>query len=83
LWNASSSPISGGSVPGPYPLRHLGPVSSHAPQQVYVVARAQGPLLLDGPMAVVRGLGVEIVRAAADKIVSDGRISYHHTISDW
>jgi hypothetical protein len=53
------------------------------PQQLDVVARAQGALHLDGPMAVVRGLGVEIVRAAADKIVSDGRIAYHHTISDW
>ncbi len=32
-------------------------------------------------MAVVRGLGVQVIRAAADEIVSDDRIAYHHTIS--
>jgi hypothetical protein len=71
-----SSRIPGGPVPGPYPLRHRGPVSSHVPQQVYVVARAQGLLFLNGPVAVVRGLGVQVIRAAASEIILDDRIEY-------
>ena len=79
--NASSSRICGSPVPGPYPLRHRGPVSSHVPQQVYVVARAQCPLFLNGPVAVVRGLGVEVIRATAGEIILDARIAYHHIIN--
>jgi len=81
LPNASSSRICGGPVSGPYPLRHCGPVSSHVPQQVYVVARAQCPLLLNGPVAVMRGLGVEVIRAAAGEIILDDRLAYHHIIN--
>jgi hypothetical protein len=40
-----------------------------------------GPLLLDGPMAVVRGLGVQVIRAAVDKIFLDDRLASRHTIS--
>jgi hypothetical protein len=81
LWNASASRISGGSAPYPYPLCPRGPVSSQVPQQVYVVAWAQGPLFLNGPVAVVRGLGVEVIRAAVGGIILADRIAYHHIIN--
>ncbi len=77
----SSSRVPGGDVPGPYPLRHRGPVNSHAPQQVHVVARAQSPLFLNGPVAVVRGLGVQVIRAAAGEIILDDRIEYGYLIN--
>jgi hypothetical protein len=37
---------------------------------------------LDGPVAVVRGLGVQLVRLEpVGDIIVDDRIEYHHTIS--
>ena len=62
-------------------MRHRGPVGSHALKQVHVVARAQVLLLLYGPVSVVRGLGVQRVRAAAGEIIVDDCIAYHPTIS--
>ncbi len=32
-------------------------------------------------MPVIGGLGVQIIRAVADEIISDDRIAYHHAIS--
>jgi hypothetical protein len=36
---------------------------------------------LNGPVAVVRGLGVEVIRAAPGEIILDDRIAYHHIIN--
>ena len=66
---------------GPEPLRHQRPVGSHAPEQVYVVARAQGLFLVNGPVAVVRGLSVQVVCAAAGDIVVGERSEYAHVLS--
>jgi hypothetical protein len=53
---------------------------SDAPEEVDVVARAQGLLLLDGPVAVVSGLGGQVVRATAGGILVGDRIGDHHTL---
>jgi hypothetical protein len=86
LSKALSRWIAGGAyrvaaLSGSYPLRHRGPVNSHVPEQVDVVARAQGLLLLNGSAAVVGGLGVQGLRAAAGGIVMGDRVGDHHTHS--
>lgn len=68
-------------LPGPYPLRHRGPVGGHIPEQIDVVARAQGLVLLNGPAAVVSGLSIQLVRAAAGGIVVGHRLEDHHILS--
>ena len=35
---------------------------------------------MDGPVAVVRGLDIKVIRAAAGEIILDDRIEYHHII---
>jgi hypothetical protein len=98
--SASSSWVSGAHHVASFPVRSrcaiAGPVGSQSPEQAYVVARAPGLLPLRGPVAVVHGVGVELVRAAelgenlqpiqlvrlepVDEIIVQGRID-HETIS--
>ncbi len=35
---------------------------------------------MDGPVAVVRGLDIKVIRAAAGEIILDDRIEYHRII---